>query len=79
MSKISVRLPESLHKHLREFAQREGISINQLAASALSEKMAALAMQNYLAERAAQANREKFEEVLAEVPNDPPDPQDAQV
>jgi len=60
MSKISVRLPESLHKHLREFAQREGISINQLAASALSEKMAALAMQNYLAERAAQANREKF-------------------
>ena len=79
MSKISVRLPESLHKHLREFAQREGISINQLAASALSEKMAALTMQNYLAERAAQANREKFEEVLAEVPNDPPDPQDAQV
>ena len=79
MSKISVRLPESLHKHLREFAQREGISINQLAASALSEKMAALAMQNYLAERAAQANREKFKEVLAEVPNDPPDPQDAQV
>lgn len=79
MSKISVRLPESLHKHLREFAQREGISINQLAASALSEKMAALAMQNYLAERAAQANREKFKEVLAKAPNDPPDPQDAQV
>ena len=79
MSKISVRLPESLHKHLREFAQREGISINQLAASALSEKMAALTMQNYLAERAAQANREKFREVLAKAPNDPPDPQDAQV
>jgi len=79
MSKISVRLPESLHKHLREFAQREGISINQLAASALSEKMAALTMQNYLAERAAQANREKFKEVLAKAPNDPPDPQDAQV
>ena len=60
MSKISVRLPDSLHKHLREFAQKEGILVNQLAASALSEKMAALATQNYLAERAAQANREKF-------------------
>ena len=79
MSKISVRLPDSLHKHLREFAQKEGILVNQLAASALSEKMAALAMQNYLAERAAQANREKFKEVLAKAPNDPPDPQDAQV
>jgi len=79
MSKISVRLPDSLHKHLREFAQKEGILVNQLAASALSEKMAALATQNYLAERAAQANREKFKEVLAKAPNDPPDPQDAQV
>ena len=79
MSKVSVRLPESLHKYLREFAQREGILVNQLAALALSEKMAALATQNYLAERAAQANREKVEEVLSQVPNDPPDPQDAQV
>jgi len=43
MSKVSVRLPESLHKYLREFAQREGILVNQLAALALSEKMAALA------------------------------------
>ena len=77
MSTISIRLPESLHKQLREFSRTEGVSINQLAASALSEKMAALATQDYLKERAARASREKFEAVLAKVPNAPPEPQDA--
>ena len=28
MSTISLRLPEALHRHLREFAQKEGISIS---------------------------------------------------
>lgn len=79
MSTISLRLPESLHKHLREFAQKEGISINQLAASALSEKMAALAAGEYLEVRAERGSREKFEAALAQVPNDPPDPQDTKV
>ena len=77
MSTISIRLPESLHKQLREFSRTEGVSINQLAASALSEKMAALATQDYLQERAARASREKFEAVLAKVPDALPEPQDA--
>ena len=76
MSTISLRLPESLHKQLREFAQQEGISINQIAASALSEKMAALATSSYLRERAARGSRGKFEAVLAKVPSEPPDPLD---
>ncbi len=41
MGVISIRLPESLHKQLREVAKKEGISINQIAASALSEKLSA--------------------------------------
>ena len=76
MSTISLRLPEALHRHLREFAQKEGISINQLAASALSEK---LATSDYLEVRAARESREKFEAALAQVPNDPPDPQDTRI
>ncbi len=79
MGTISIRLPESLHKHLREFAQKEGVSISQLAASALSEKMAALATQDYLKEKGARASRAKFDAVLAKVPNDPPDPADTLV
>jgi hypothetical protein len=77
MSTLSLRLPESLHKQLREFARKEGISINQLAASALSEKMAALATSDYLKARAERGSRERFEAALALVPGDPPDPLDA--
>ncbi len=67
MSSISLRLPESLHKQARELAKREDISINQLIATALAEKMAALMTGEYLAERAARGRRRKFERVLGKV------------
>ena len=74
MSTISLRLPESLHKQARELAEKEDISINQLVATALAEKMAALMTGEYLAERAARGSREKFTRVLKKVrarDNDP--------
>ena len=37
MTTMSVRLPESLHRKARELAEREGVSINQLVATALAE------------------------------------------
>ena len=41
MSALSLRLPNSLHERARDLARREGVSINQLVASALAEKMSA--------------------------------------
>jgi hypothetical protein len=67
MSSISLRLPESLHKQVRELAKRENISINQLIATALAEKMAALMTGEYLAERAERGQRRKFDRVLGKV------------
>jgi hypothetical protein len=67
MSSIGLRLPESLHKQARELAKREEISINQLIATALAEKMAALMTGEYLAERAERGRRRKFERVLGKV------------
>ena len=76
MSTLSLRLPESLHKQLRELAQSEGVSINQLAASALGEKMAALMTQDYLEEKARRGKRSKFEKALAKVRDDEPEARD---
>lgn len=76
MSTISLRLPESLHQQARQLAQQENISINQLVATALAEKMSALMTQEYLEQRAARASREKFEHALAKVPAVTPDDQD---
>ena len=67
MSSISLRLPESLHRQARELAEREDISINQLIATALAEKMAALMTGDYLESRAARGSRRKFDRVLKKV------------
>lgn len=76
MSTISLRLPTSLHEGLRELAQKEGVSINQLIASAVGEKLAALETERLLAERAARGRRDLFEAALARVADRDPDPGD---
>lgn len=67
MSSISLRLPESLHKRVRELAEREDVSINQLITTALAEKMSALLTVEYLEARAARGSRAKFDRVLGKV------------
>lgn len=76
MSTLSLRLPNSLHRQIRELAKREGVSINQLVTTAVAEKMAALMTVEYLAERAARGSRQAFDEVLARVPDVEPDEAD---
>lgn len=76
MSTMSLRLPESLHERARELAKREGVSINQLIATALAEKISALDTIKYLEERAARGSREVFLEILSRVPSGPPVPGD---
>lgn len=76
MSALSVRLPESLHQRVRELAVREGISINQLIATALAEKMSALMTADYLEERARRGSRAKFLAALAQVPDVEPEAHD---
>lgn len=69
MSTISLRLPESLHRQVRELAKAEDVSINQLITTALAEKMSALMTVDYLEERARRGSREKFDRVMAKVPD----------
>jgi predicted transcriptional regulator len=73
MSTISLRLPESLHKKVRELAKTEDVSINQLITTALAEKMSALMTVEYLEERAARGDRGKFEHAMAKVHDTEPD------
>ena len=73
MSALSLRIPESLHRELRELARREGVSINQVINSAVGEKVASLKTLEYLRERARGGNRWGFEQVLAKVPDVEPE------
>ena len=73
MSTLSVRLPNSVHRQLRELAHREGVSMNQLISSAIGEKLAALMAEDYLA-RAKRGSRRAYDAVLRKVPDvDPVD------
>jgi hypothetical protein len=69
MSALSIRLPASLHERVRELAAREGISINQLVATALAEKMAAMMTEEYLDARARRGDRNRYLAALASVPD----------
>jgi len=76
MTTMSVRLPESLHKGIKDIAQQEGISINQFVITAVAEKMSALLTEQYLEERAARGSRQRYDAALAEVPDVEPDAHD---
>lgn len=76
MSTISVRLPDSLHTMAKTMASQDRISMNQFIASAVAEKVSALATETYLNERAKRASQNKFEAALAAVPAAEPDSQD---
>ncbi|MFQ5790335.1 MAG: toxin-antitoxin system HicB family antitoxin [Acidobacteriota bacterium] len=73
MSTLSVELPTSLHRHLKEPAERQDVSMNPLISSVVGEKLAALMTVEYLQERAKRGTRKRFEEVLARVSDREPE------
>jgi hypothetical protein len=75
MSTLSVRLPNSFHRQLRELATREGVSMNQLISSAVGEKLAALMTEDYL-DRAKRGSRKAYDAVLRKVRDVPAEERD---
>lgn len=80
MSTVSLRLPNFLHKEVKEISKEEGISINQFISTALAEKMSALRTQEYLESRASRGSRDKFDHALAKIGrNNPLDENDKEI
>lgn len=76
MNTLSVRLPESLHKKIKEIAKEEGVSINQFISSAAAEKVSAIMTVDYLKKEAKSGKRKDFDAVLKKVPDVVPQPDD---
>jgi uncharacterized protein (DUF1778 family) len=76
MSTLSLRLPDSIHRHIKDIAKREGVSINQFISSAVSEKISAIMTEAYLVTRARRAKKGALKEVLDKVPDREPLPGD---
>jgi hypothetical protein len=73
MTTLSIRVPDSLHRAIKEMASKDGYSMNQFLLTAAAEKLSALATVDYLRERAEQANLKDFDKLLAMVPDQKPD------
>ena len=72
MSALSLRLPGSVHQHIREIAKNEGVSINQFVSSAVSEKISAIMTEDYLKSKAKRAKKSDFRKILDDVPKRKP-------
>jgi hypothetical protein len=72
MSAMNLRLPDSVHRHIREIARQDGVSINLFITSAVSEKISALTTEAYISNRAKKARKGAFKNVLARVPRREP-------
>ena len=69
MSILTISMPEGLAKQLQVCAAEEGVTVDQLIASAPGEKLSALMTLDHLRERAARANWQDFIDFLEGSPD----------
>ena len=68
-SNLSLRLPKSIHREVKRFAEADGVSMNQFITTAVAEKIASLATVEYLEQRAQQADKDRFHAILNSAPD----------
>lgn len=76
MTTLTLRLPDSLHKEIKQLVQSEGISINHFLTLAAAEKISALRTVDYLRAEGAKGSRADFEAFLAAIPDREPEEED---
>ena len=67
MAQYALRLPDSLMQQVKKVAAEDSISVNQFILSAVAEKTATIATENFFAERAGKGDVKNFLEVLSRV------------
>ena len=69
MTALTIRLPDSVHRKIKELTANDGASVNQFIASAATGKMASVLTVEWLRAEAAQGRHEDFLAVLDAVPD----------
>lgn len=76
METIQIKLPESVHKNLKDLAVKDQVSIDQFVTTAISEKISAFMTKKYLETRGSRGSKKMFMDALAKVPDAEPDEYD---
>lgn len=72
MKTLQVRLPDSVHRDLKEKAKREGVSLNQVLVMAASNEVVRTETRDFFAQAASKFDPQSFADALAAVPDAPP-------
>ena len=76
MSALTINVPESLFGKLKEVSAKDQSTPEQFALLAIAEKLSSVITVDYLEERAKRAKLERFEQLLAKVPDVEPEEND---
>ena len=76
MSALTINVPESLFGKLKEVSAKDQSTPEQFALLAIAEKLSSVITVDYLEERAKRAKLERFEQLLAKVPDIEPEEND---
>ncbi len=69
MSALSLRLPDSIHNHIREVAKKEGVSINKFISATLAEKVSVMLTDDYLKGKALRDRKNECKKILGKAPD----------
>jgi hypothetical protein len=76
METIRISVPNSIHKSLKELAEKDRVSIDQFVTTAISEKISAFMTKKYLEDRGKRGSKKKFMQALSKIPNVEPEKYD---
>ena len=76
MIALNAQIPDSVYKQAQNLSQRENLPLDQFVTIALAAQIAAWTTKDYLEERAKRGSWEKFQKILAKVPEVEPEEQD---
>lgn len=71
-STYPLRLPRSVKAAVEQLAREEGISMNQFVATAVAEKLTAMRMASFFAQRRSKADFDAFAKLLKRSGGEPP-------
>ena len=69
---FQLRLPQSMKAAVERLAKQDGVSMNQMIASAVAEKVSALETSDFFEKRAARADKEAFRRIMNREGREPP-------
>ena len=76
MKTLQAQVPELLLREVQELAVSQNATVDQIVSVALAAQVSAWRTRESIASRAGRVNWEKVDEILARVPDVPPEPGD---